>query len=170
MSVELKLVDQSGANSEVLDPTAGYEPLFLTTVELLDAYWPQTAAVLHRCVDEAMHGEMTLQDIYDGIRAGRLYGLVFKNDDGEAPSVALAIVMEISYYPRYSVLNITALGGHDMALLRGKFWDRLCGWAYMVGVRTMQASVSPTMARMLRGLSFEPVYTTVRLDLTELAT
>jgi hypothetical protein len=150
------------------DTLEGYEPLLLSTVELLDTYWPQTAAVLQRCVDDAMHGEMTMQDIYEGIKAGRMYALIAKNDEGELPDVALALILETQAYPQFTVLNISALGGRELNLLKSKFWKHVCSWAFMNGVRTMQASVAPPMARILKRYGFNKIYETVRLDLTEM--
>ena len=150
------------------DTLDGYEPLLLATVEALDAYWPQTAAVLQRCVDDAMHGEMTMDDIYAGVKAGRLYALIAKNDDGELPDVALALILETQAYPQFTVLNIAALGGRELDLLKSKFWGHVCSWAFMNGIRTMQASVSPAMARILKRYGFNKFYETVRLDLTEM--
>jgi len=150
------------------DTLEGYEPLLLSTVEMLDTYWPQTAAVLERCVDKAMHGELTMQDIYEGIKAGRMYALIAKNDEGELPDVALALILELQAYPQFTVLNITALGGRELDLLRSRFWKHVCSWAFMNGVRTMQASVSPAMARILKRYGFHKVYETVRMDLTEM--
>lgn len=160
----LKLVEPTVGK----DTLEGYEPLLLSTVEMLDTYWPQTASVLQRCVDYAMHGEMNMEDIYEGIKAGRLYGLIAKNDDGELPDVALALILEIQAYPQYTVLNIAALGGRELDLLKSRFWKHVCSWAFMNGVRTMQASVSPAMARILKGYGFNKIYETVRLDLSEM--
>ena len=159
----LKLVERVAER----DTLEGYSPLFLYTVELLDAYWPQTAAVLERCVD-TMYGEMTMQDVYDGIKAGQLYALIAKNDEGELPDVALALILEIQAYPQFTALHITALGGRELDLLASKFWKHVCSWAFMNGVRTIQASVSPAMARILKRYGFNKVYETVRLDLTEM--
>jgi hypothetical protein len=161
---QLKLVE----NTPRVDTLEGYEPLLLSSVEMLDTYWPQTAAVLQRCVDEAMHGELTMQDIYEGVKAGRMYALIAKNDAGEIPDVALALILDLQAYPQFTVLNIAALGGRELDLLRSRFWKHVCSWAFMNGVRTMQASVSPAMARILRRYGFVKVYETVRLDLTEM--
>tara|TARA_R110000823_G_scaffold173286_4_gene305627 strand:+ start:321 stop:818 length:498 start_codon:yes stop_codon:yes gene_type:complete len=150
------------------DTLEGYEPLLLCTVELLDLYWPQTAEALQRCVDDAMHGEMTMEDIYEGVKAGRMYALVAKKDDGELPEVALALILETQAYPQFTVLNIAALGGRELDLLKSKFWKHVCSWAFMNGVRTMQASVSPAMARILKRYGFNKIYETVRMDLTEM--
>lgn len=146
----------------------GYEPLLLASVEVLDIYWSQTAVHLQAVVSSEMHGEMTVEDIYDRVRAGTMYAAIFKKDEGELPSVALVLIMEIRTYPQYSVLNIVALGGHGLGPLMDKFWKHVCSWAFINGVRTIEASVSPVVARALRKHGFTKFYETVRLDLTEM--
>ena len=153
---------------EQVDPLTGFEPLLLSSVDLLDTYWLQTAVVLQPVVEKAMNGEMTLDDIYDGIKAGRIYCVIAKRDVGEIPEVAIAIAMQIVIYPQFSVLDIIALGGRQLNLFKSKFWQHLCSWAFMNGIRTMEASVSPAMARILKGYGFEQVYVTVRKPLTEM--
>jgi len=152
----------------VVDPTEGFEPLFLSSQSILDVYWPQASAVLQRCVDEAMHGEMTIDDIYDRLVAGQMWCLVIKNDKGELPEVSLALILELIAYPRFTVMNITAIGGRELGALRDKFWGHVCSWAYMNGVREMQASVSPAMARILKSYGFSETYRTMRKVLTEM--
>ena len=113
---KLRLVEPTEV--PVVDPIEGYEPLFLSTVELLDTYWLQTAVLLDRCITEAMHGEMTLQDIYEGIKAGQMFALIAKKDDGEIPEVALVLILTLEVYPQYTLVNITALGGRQLNLLK----------------------------------------------------
>jgi len=165
MPKPLKLVEPVGKS----DPVKDYEPLFLSSVNILDIYWGQTCEVLGPCIDDAMHGEMTLDDIYNRIKAGQMYCLVFKNDEGELPDVALAMIMELIAYPQYTVMNIAAIGGRELErLLKNKFWKHICSWAYMNGVRQMQASVSPAMARIIKSYGFKPTYQTLRMSLTEM--
>jgi hypothetical protein len=165
MPKSLKLVEPV----EKPDPVKDYEPLFLSSVNILDIYWGQTCEVLGPCIDDAIHGEMTLDDIYNRIKAGQMYCLVFKNDDGELPDVALAMILELVAYPQYTVMNIAAIGGRELErLLKNKFWKHICSWAYMNGVRQMQASVSPAMARIIKSYGFKPVYQTLRMNLTEM--
>ena len=97
-----------------------------------------------------------------------MYALIAKKDDGELPEVALALILETQAYPQFTVLNIAALGGRELDLLKSKFWKHVCSWAFMNGVRTMQASVSPAMARILKRYGFNKIYETVRMDLTEM--
>lgn len=144
---------------------AGYEPQLLATQELLNIYWPQTAELLAPVVTNVMHGEMTLEDIYNAVMAGTMYCFVFKDDAGEAPTVALTLVLEVSNYPRFSAMNIIAIGGTPLNLFRSRFWEHICGWAYMNGARKVEASVVPTMVASMQKFGFEPTYTMVRLDL-----
>jgi len=148
-------------------PEKEYEPLFLSTQQVLDIYWGQVCEALTPCIDEAMNGEMTLDDIYESIKAGRMYCLVAKNEDGELPDVVAAMVLELIIYPQYTVMNVTALGGSNMGVLKGKYWEYFCNWAFMNGIRQLQASASPTMARMLKSYGFKPTYQTLRMSLTE---
>ena len=164
MPKSLKLVEPV----EKPDPVKDYEPLFLSSVNILDIYWGQVCEALAPCIDNAMHGEMTLDDIYNRIKAGQMYCLVVKNDDGELPDVALALILELIAYPQYTVMNITAIGGRELGLLRDKFWKHVCSWAYMNGVRQFQACVSPAMARIISRYGFNQVYVQMRMDLTEM--
>jgi len=163
MPKSLKLVEPV----EKPDPIKDYEPLLLSSINILDIYWGQVCEALAPCIDDAMHGEMTLDDIYNRIKTGQMYCLVFKNDDGELPDVALALVLEILAYPQYSVMNVVAMGGRELRSLRDKYWKHVCSWAYVNGVRTLQACAPPTVARLLRSCGFEPVYQTLRMSLTE---
>lgn len=162
-------MEHASKNLTLVQPLPNeFEPLLLSTVEMLDIYWLQAAPLLQRCIDEAMNGEIELQDIYDGVKAGTMYMIVLKNDEGELPEVALALVLELAHYHRLTVMNVTALGGQEMDLFKSKFWGHVCSWAFMNGVRTMQASASPAMARILKGYGFHHVYATMRMDLTEM--
>ena len=150
------------------DPLENYEPLLLSTVELLDAYWPQCSELLEPVVQEAMDGELTVADMYQGIRGGRMYGLVAKDDTNELPDVALVLILEVVSYPQKSFLNITAIGGQQLDMLQSKFWKHVCSWAYMNGLRGMQAMVSPAMARIIGKYGFKDTYRVMRMPLTEM--
>lgn len=156
----LKVVDS--------DPLAGYTPLIISSVELLDAYWLQIEELLAPVVDDAMHGEMDLDDIYQGVKTGQMYCIVFKDDSSELPDVALAMVLDLVVHPKKTILNVTAIGGRQLDVFQSRFWKDIRGWAYMNGVREMQAMVSPAMARIIGKYGFEQVYHVMRLPLTEI--
>jgi len=145
-----------------------FEPLLISTAEQLDQYWPQMVYWLEPCVEKAMHGEMTLQDIYEAIKVNKMSALIAKCDAHGSHEVAFVLVVEARAYPQLPCINIVAIGGHQMDLLKSKFWEHVCSWAFMNGARTIEASVSPAMARIIKRYGFTPVYTTMRLDLAEM--
>ena len=148
-------------------PLDDYEPLLLTTQEQFTKYWPRASKLVDKCIKRAMHGEMTVEDIHNLAMQQRAYVFVVKNDKGIQPDVKLVVVLEIMHYPRLPSLNILALAGSDLEVFYEKFWQKLCGWAYMNGVRAIEGLVSPAMQRVISKYGFKPVYTQMRLDLTE---
>jgi hypothetical protein len=114
-----------------------------------------------------MHGEMSIEDIYNAALAGKMYIFVVKSDRTITKSVKLALAIEIIPYPKLAAMNIVALGGNDLDALHDKYWKMLCGWAYMNSVRAIEGWVSPAMERVISRYGFKPVYTHMRLELTE---
>jgi len=141
--------------------------LLLATKEQFDMYWTATKPLLEKCVKRAMHGEMTIDDIYNSALQGKMYIFVVKCDKTITKSVKLALVLEIVHYPKLAAMNIVALGGSDLDALHAKYWKMLCGWAYMNSVRVIEGWVSPAMERVISQYGFKPVYTHMRLELTE---
>jgi hypothetical protein len=148
-------------------PLDDFEPLLLATKEQFDMYWTATKPLLEKCVKRAMHGEMTIDDIYNSALQGKMYIFVVKCDKTITKSVKLALVLEIVHYPKLAAMNIVALGGSDLDALHAKYWKMLCGWAYMNSVRVIEGWVSPAMERVISQYGFKPVYTHMRLELTE---
>ena len=64
-----------------------YTVQLLSTKELYDKYWGACIPLFQECIDRAMHGEMTVEDIYDRGLKGQIYVIAVKNDDGEVPDV-----------------------------------------------------------------------------------
>ena len=119
-------------------PLDDFEPLLLATKEQFDMYWTATKPLLEKCVKRAMHGEMTIDDIYNSALQGKMYIFVVKCDKTITKSVKLALVLEIVHYPKLAAMNIVALGGSDLDALHAKYWKMLCGWAYMNSVRVIE--------------------------------
>jgi len=145
----------------------GYEPLLLATQEHYDLYWAQCVPLLDKVIEKAMHGELTTNDIYEKALQGQMYVFICKKDGGEYPDVKFAIVMELINYPRLAALNVVAIGGSHLNPFFKKFWVKLCGWAYMNGVRAIEALVSPAMARIISKFGFTHTYAHMRINLTE---
>lgn len=151
-------------------PLGEFEPLLLSTPDALANFWPLAQPLLSRCVKEAMHGEMGVDDIKAMAQSGRAFIFVLTNDkSGTNPNreVRLALAVEVVQYPRLPALNVLALGGTELAMFHRKFWKQFCGWAYMNGVRAVDGWVGPGMQKMLSRFGFKQVYAHMRLELTE---
>ena len=48
-----------------------YNAQLLSTKELYDKYWGACIPLFQECIDRAMHGEMTVEDIYDRALKGQ---------------------------------------------------------------------------------------------------
>lgn len=144
-----------------------FEPVLLSTKELLDKYWGATKPLLERVVKEAMHGELDVEDIYRKTVAGEFFIFVFKYDGGITPSVKLALVLEVIKYPKLTTMNVVALGGEQLSVFHKKFWGMLTGWAYMNSIRVFECSVAPAMQRVIERFGFKKTYAHMRYDLTE---
>jgi hypothetical protein len=114
-----------------------------------------------------MHGEMTTEDLYSRALKGEVFIIVAKCDEPEVPDVKLVIITELVTYPRFTAMNVVALGGKDLRNLIKLFWKDVCGWARVCGVRKIECSVHPAMERILSSVGFERHYVQMRQDLTE---
>ncbi|WP_299077064.1 hypothetical protein [uncultured Paraglaciecola sp.] len=153
-----------------LPPLMGYAPVQLATPQLIESFWPLAAPLLSRCVNRAMHGEYQVEDLKVMVETGRAVAFVITNDPtGTHPhrDAVLAWIVEPVAYPRMTGVNIVALGGTSFGEVQRKFFDMFKGWAFMNGAKTIEASVSPAMARMLAKYGYTQTYVQVRCDLTE---
>lgn len=144
-----------------------FEPLLLTTQEQFDKYWPRASKLVGQCVKRSMHGELSVEDIKNLAFQQKAFIFVWKNDAGIQPDVKMVLVLEVCGYPKLPALNVLALAGSDLGYFYNKYWNRICGWAYMNGVRSIESWVSPAMERVLTRYKFKPKYKVMRLDLTE---
>jgi|TARA_A100001388_G_scaffold277264_1_gene267721 hypothetical protein len=149
-------------------PENSFEPLLLSTKEHYDKYWAYAEPYIKKCLDETTHGEIDTSHIYERGLAAQNYVIVVKSDAGPEPEVKLVLVFEPRVYPNLPALNLLAIGGSDLKSLSDKYWEKLLGWAYMNGVRAIEGLVgNPAMERIIKRLGFKPIYTHMRLDLTE---
>ena len=118
-----------------------YEPQLLSTKELIDKYWGPCVPLLDQCIKRAMHGEMLVEDLYTRALKGEVFIIVAKNDDTETPTVKLVIVLELVTYPRFTAMNVVALGGKDLKNLIQMYWKDVCSWAKVCGVKKIECSV-----------------------------
>ncbi len=148
-------------------PLDEYEPLLLCTKEHYDKYWMAARPLIEKCIRRAMHGEITIDDILALAQQQKLYVFVVKSDKTITPSVKLVVVLDVVNYPRLPAMNILALAGSDLNYFHKKYWNKLCGWAYMNGVRVLEGWVAPGMERIVSSYNFKRAYMLMRYDLME---
>jgi len=148
-------------------PHSDYDSLLMITKEHFDKYWMKVRPMIDKCIKRSMHGEIAVDDVLKMAQEHRAFIFIVKCDKGLQPDVKLVVVVEMMGYPQLQVANILALAGSDLDIFYERFWDKLCGWAYMNGVRAIEGLVSPAMQRVISRYGFKPVYTQMRLDLTE---
>ena len=137
--------------------------IVLLTDEIeLQQFWADAKPLLEKCVIKAVHGEYNTEDVAKLIRDNR--AIVFLTYIDGKPSVALAIEWVI--YPRLKVANVMALGGSQLMLNADSYWEKIKRVLKSAGMKYVQCSCSPAMARMLSSkLGFEEMYREMRLKL-----
>ena len=149
-------------------PPESFEPLLLSTREQYDKYWAYTVPHIEKCLKSTTYGELDAQHIYERGLSAQNWVIIVKSDAGPEPKVKLVLVFEPLDYPNLPALSLVVLGGSDLRDLSDKYLDKLKGWAYMNGARAIEGLVgNPAMERVIKRLGFKPVYTQMRLDLTE---
>ena len=143
-------------------------PVQLVTAQLVETFWPLIRPLFDRCVREAMHGEFEVDDLKALALANQIVIMVFTNDHLGRGTVDLAVAIEPVAYPKLPGINIIAMGGSKFGLIQKKYWEYFKGWAMMNGAVMIEASVSPSMVRVLRRYGYNPVYTQVRCSLMEI--
>lgn len=164
MTVGLKLVK---TDPPKLAPLGVIHPVQLVTAQLVELFWPSIRPLFERCVQEAMHGELEVDDIKDQALAGKIVIMVFTDNVFALGTVHLAVAIEPVAYPRMPGINIVAMGGTHFGLIQKRYWTYFKGWAMMNGAKMIEASVSPAMARVLRKYGYAAEYTHVRCRLME---
>jgi hypothetical protein len=164
VSVGLKLVQ---SDKVIRMGTGGIYPVQLVNAQLIELFWSTIRPLLDRCVREAMHGELEVDDIKQMALAGQIVIMVFTDDLTGQGNVDLAVAIEPVAYPRLPGINIIAMGGTNFGLIQKKYWTYFKGWAMMNGAKMIEASVSPAMARILRKYGYVEEYTHVRCRLME---
>lgn len=132
--------------------------IFLSTPELIGLHWWSVSRLIDPVVHQAARGEFTLEDLSAMVESGRAFAALAL----DANKPVLAMVFEFRHYPARMLINIMALGGHDLAPVAVSFWPEFLAWAKESGASEIEACTSPAMTRVLKGLGFRHTYDIVR--------
>jgi len=127
----------------------------------IETQFAQVRAMFDRCVRKAVRGEFDSDDLLRLAQAQKMYIGVVR--DGGEPVMAMAF--EFIEYPQRMVLNIAALAGQRIADVMAELWPTFQRFARAAGADGIQASCSPSMARILRRQGFNKVYEVMRSEL-----
>lgn len=134
--------------------------------ERIDQLWPELFPLFDRSCREAAKGEVEAIDIYQAFLQGKC--IIFAElIDGH---VSVATAIEFIAFPRYKVANVFALGGKNLRACTDRFWESIIKFLEANDVKSIDAWVSPAMARILeRRLGFSLAYLHMRLRIGEQA-
>ena len=135
--------------------------IFLPTRKEITHCWHKIAPLFERAIDEAVHGEFTLEQLYT-LGTSKLVLFAYIEDDKE---VLMALAMEMKWYPSMATLNVIAMAGQRMDELFCRHSPEIASFARSTGASHFEASGSKAMARMLKGCGWEFVYEVVRYKL-----
>ena len=139
------------------------QALFLNTPELIDQHWPDVARLIQPVVDHAARGEFAVDDLGRLVKHERAFAGVAIGTDGPV----MGMVFEFIKYPKKTFINVIALGGQDLSTVTITFWPQFIEWAKQSGASGIEASTSPAMTRVLKGLGLIHTYDLVRLNFGE---
>lgn len=125
--------------------------------------WPLVAHEVERVVQKAVHGEFTTEDVADLVKKGSAFAAFVR--DGQ--DVLIVCVWEMIYYPRMTAANIMCLGGKDVKGMWAEFGKAMKVTWKLMGASSVECSVSPAMAKVLRRANFitRPLYIQMRGEL-----
>lgn len=146
-----------------------YEPHLIKGPEELNFFWPYIESLVVKYVDKTNASEITPKDVFDKIANQQAFCFIFAADNtGHDPDidVKLVLVLEVIQYPRLNAMNIVLLAGEDLLFFGDSFWEFLKGWAYMNGIRAIEALVkSEALERMISKLGFKRQAVFLRADI-----
>lgn len=135
--------------------------VFVPTQPQIIADWPRLAPLFQVAVDDAVHGEFTVDQLYT-LGMSKLALFAYIEDDSQ---ILMVLAMEIRWYPGMSVLNVMAMAGQRMGELFSRHSPEIAEFAKSIGASHFEASGSRAISRMLQNCGWDFVYETVRYKL-----
>jgi hypothetical protein len=135
-----------------------YEPHLLKSAAEVNFFWPYVEPHVIDYIKKTKADDITPQSVIEKLCAGEAFCFVVAaHRPGCDPDVdvKLVLVLEVVQYPQLNAMNIVLLAGEELLFCGDKFWSSLKGWAYMNGIRAIEALVrSEAMERLIKRLGF----------------
>ena len=140
-----------------------YQPLMLSTQELLMAYWPQVEPLLAKSPVAEEHSP---EAIRQAVLQNRMFIFVFKKETPTGPEVELVLLLALVPSETLPVMTIVTVAGKNLRKLGKEFWQHFIGWCRMSGIRAIDAYVPEHMEQFIKkefGLTRESIHVRLRL-------
>jgi hypothetical protein len=135
-----------------------YEPLLLSTQQLLNEHWPQISALLQ---DAPINEEYGVEDIYQAAINGIMFVFVVKQEN----DVLLVLVTIPQLTPKLNSITIVTVAGSQLVAITAALWEYFKGWAYICGARAVDAYVPDRLVPVLTRMGFMRKSVHVRYEL-----
>jgi hypothetical protein len=132
--------------------------LYQITPNQMPQVWPVVAPMLQRAID--LDPELiTIEQVEYSVRTGRVYLLVWKEDE----NITGAVTVEIIDYPRERVAHVNLMGGQG--IVRTHVFDAAKNWMRAYGATTAQCWAKGTLVNMYEKMGMENTHQVMRVKL-----
>lgn len=139
--------------------------IFIHDAAGLRQHESQVMPLVRRCVERAVHGEFTAENVREEIEAGRAVAFCAEEDG----AVVLASVVLLYLWPSGKLCaELEAIGGRDLSKNWKRYKPQILAFLRAAGVDAFVAQCSPGMERLL-GMTgdWKPLYRVVQCELGE---
>jgi len=132
--------------------------LYQITPNQLPQVWSIAAPMLQRAID-LDPDLITIEQVEYSVRTGRVYLLVWKEDD----VITGAVTVEFIDYPRERVAHVNLMGGQG--IVRKHVFDAAKDWMRAYGATTAQCWAKGTLVNMYEKMGMENTHQVMRVKL-----
>lgn len=126
--------------------------------------WPSIEPLVRRCIDEAVDGEYSAEDILRDIRRGQAFAFVEALDG----RVTCVVVFHVHTLTHVKIADAAVIAGEDLKGFSKRVWPVIKQWAAANKIDRIEAAVSDAMYRMCkRFFGFQKTHNLIAFEVGE---
>lgn len=126
--------------------------------------WPSIEPLVRRCVDEAVDGEYTAEEILRDMRRGQAFAFV-EAVDGE---VSFTVIFYVHRLARAAVADVAVIAGRDLKGVKDRVWPVVVQWMKDNKIDRAEGAVSDAMYRVCkRFFGFQKTHNLIAFEVGE---
>lgn len=139
--------------------------IFIRDADGFRHYEPQVMPLIRKCVERAVHGEYTAENVREEIEDGR--AVAFCAEEGG--EIVIAAVILLYFWPSGKLCaELEAIGGRNLLGNWRRYKPQVMAFLRAAGAGAFVAQCSPGMERLLgKTGDWKPLYRVVQCDLGE---